>query len=638
MGDIKINDDMAEKLFKSCNSGYFSENWFINRDIICSKSILDNFSKFLKLPNDFKIAKLVWKKIFFKLFFENSNEFLMILLQRGRIEENEELSLVKNCGDYTIWHKGKNKIDYSNSFKHLNLENFKTFLSETFLNIFLDENSVIRYNNKIYKNAIKLNFNEHYYFFWGRRESKHLFFSYGLYNTRIGGRLFVQYESKYSYIQHRDYECRMMGEHQNKIHHNSVLDISNLSYSEPCKKSKYGNINKNKSSMLDTSESVLYDEDLINGGNKNLINLIEKIHSKNPKEDIYINCCCTPLIIGDDINGIARRLSSEKKCIIASNRVGDTIDGKDSPKDNFLLKYKNSISEYKQKRVQKSPNYANLVGFPEGKILDELIAMLSKVGLKYNSHLIPKISENRVLESLKAELNVLYPNENYKNINSEFFEQLPTSFLYVPPPFGFKRTFEWISRIAEFFGIRINDNHEWRLYYGSLFDKFEKLRILAKNHTIGLVLSKYDVERVVDESKSFESIPLLPLLEDMGFNLSILIYSERNEFISLKSKLYEKIDIKHEIKYCVDSDEIGFWLSRKDIDIIYSDYAFDERISRSGKNRFSISIGFEMGFEGAIRNINKVLKIASHKFNKKNNAFFSDNKEIFNDYNLVIMI
>lgn len=600
----------TQEFYTDGNGGFFTEDWFLNREIICGNEAKRKFELMLSLPSGLRIKKVLWRpeRFIISLSKKNGEDYSKILLsrekRRDKIPSVQGISLKYIGSDDNV----KKEI----------LENLLRWLSENrfsdlFLTIFMDESSTIRKDGEVYRNIVRLNFNEWYYFHFGSRESTFLFMNQGPFSTRIGGRLHIRHKNSPMQVQHADYECWRMHDHTNDPHHNSFMDVPSIEYDSP---EPYEEMSENEQddTQMPDAKSVLYDDDIIKGGASNLSKVISDIHAKCPGRDIFVNCCCTPLIIGDDVKGVMRKASGQGKGNLAYNDVAE-----ETPKDQFLEAYKDLVDS--SKSVKRIPKTLNLVGFPTDKSIDEMSELIELGGAEVRMKLLPEISEKIIEKSLSSELQVLFPNQNYERIFSEFFEKIGQKTIKPLTPYGFTRTLDWYYSLFDALGM--TPSKEWEEKVSNLKEKYDDLKLRAAEHKIGMVIANHDFERLIDETKFFESIPFLNFLEDMGFKMSILVYSQREEFTAMRDAIQAKTEREHEIAYCVDADVLEQWLSRKDIDLIYSDFMFDERVSRNGKNKISLSVGMEMGFEGAIRTSERILRIAKRRFNTNYSRFFS---------------
>ena len=272
----------------------------------------------------------------------------------------------------------------------------------------------------------------------------------------------------------------------------------------------------------------------------------------------------------------------------------------------------------------KIPRSINLVGYPKNS-LNELTKSLDILDITVNKIILPEIKSDDFDDYLSAHVQVLYPNILYDNIYNMIFHKIKCPILEISTPYGFRLTIDWIKKISNHFDINLDDSEEWNNYFMNLKIQYDNLSIHADKFTLGLVFSPNDLKYILNPKYFLNSIPLIKFLEDMGFKLDILIYSTKRDYIEYRKKLIDLMHYKdkHLVSYCTDDDEMDLWLNKKTINAIFSDYKYDRRISFHGKNRFSLSVNFERGFEGAIRTLKRLLHICSFRFNNTYANFFN---------------
>ncbi len=77
-----------------------------------------------------------------------------------------------------------------------------------------------------------------------------------------------------------------------------------------------------------------------------------------------------------------------------------------------------------------------------------------------------------------------------------------------------------------------------------------------------------------------------------------------------------------------DYSEFKNWIKEKQIVSVYSDFNMDSRLSKEGVNRFSLGLGFEKGFAGGLRTLNKLLENCRQSFNRRYHTYFNDERRI----------
>jgi nitrogenase molybdenum-iron protein beta chain len=201
----------------------------------------------------------------------------------------------------------------------------------------------------------------------------------------------------------------------------------------------------------------MLEKHVIYGGEELLEESLEKaIETFNP-ELIVIQGSVIPFLIGDDIAGIASLVSKKRgiKIIALSNPnyKGNQLDGYKHTVNHYVT----DIMEPPKQQLDKS---VNLLGVFPGEYnwrndLKEGLRLLRALGLTINSVLVgDQIRVKDIALAPQAQANVLFYPEvglSAAQLMEEKFgiPVIDTKF----PPIGSEATKDWISQIAQFFGL-----------------------------------------------------------------------------------------------------------------------------------------------------------------------------------------
>jgi len=404
-----------------------------------------------------------------------------------------------------------------------------------------------------------------YFFQWGNEATSLLFLCHDIFKTRVGGKKSVR--GSFCQINYADYECHMMSHHLDEPEHISFVDIPPPITAET-------GVNKRGENV------ILSEYEIIMGGD--IQSSIEAVMEEGM--DIVVHCCCTPVVVGEDVKSVVENLNKMYSRDIVYNDV--TVDGSS---DKLLKAYEPSVKDRKG---------INLIGFPKGDVLDELSRHIRRQGIEINAVAVPDLTDEIYERCLGAELQVLFPSKVYDKVY-DVIRGMGIPCIEPTAPYGVGNTDRWLRDICERLGVA-----------------FKKSAMAHKKigMTAGLVLSEEDVERMIDPSIHYNSIPLLDVLRDMGFKLKILLFCKASRYGVLAKRLdADRIDFLN------DKDRLDSWL--RGVDAVFSDFRHDMRISRSGKNRISLNV-FEMGYEGANRTYLRLEKMCGFKFNKRFHKFY----------------
>lgn len=619
----------------SNESNLYTEKWFTNRDILGGKKTKKMFLNILKLKNTYALKKIVWKKKYFLIFLNNPKK--TILLKKYNIQEMDAYNsyhLKIISGEAVILCKEKWKKSTSYLLKNLR-ESLKNIPFEKILEtIFMDEGSIIRTSDGIIsKNNLDLKNYSSYFSSWGSKESKLWFIAPDIIKKyTLPSYLDLKYKEDLQIVQHGDFECLKMGgelDSSNNLEFIHFVDIPrpiNYEYNS-IKRLKKRDIAATLGFIENMNNSVLYDKEIIFGGMENLKKIVRKIHKTHPNSDILMMSSCTPFIIGDDLPLIYKEISK---------KIKTKIMYKDVVRTNLYEDYFKEISALINKgSPQKKYRTVNLVGFLKNNFFFEILDILKILEIGLNQSCLPGIHKENFLNYKSAEIQILFPNYNYEWIYKQFFRKIDLPTISPDQPYGFKLTTNWINQVCTYLQINPKKNKEWSSKYSTLEKKYKELNREAEKLCLGIIISEEDVKRTIhpDYSKVSKitiieqnqpSIPLINFFEDMGFKLKIMIVSSKDKYFDIKEKIENSLNKKENcaISYCKDIDILEEWLNKKEIDAIYSDFIFDKRITGKGKNRLSNDVYFEMGYEGAIRTLERIIRICKSNFNSKYCKFY----------------
>ncbi len=615
--------------YTEANAGFFSKDWFTRREIILGNSGMKIFKKLFGLKRSSNLLqKVIWKKSYFYIIFRGAGTQVLVK-EYSREEETDgaykSFDRIRPAGKSVVLLKGKPDEVMKQAISNLT-KNLKGFsMSKLFTAIFLDSTAICKTDESVERNSKDFpELTPWYYFNWGTVHTPFMFVAQDIFQTRNGGeRLIRPPEEKMINIEHADYECRLMSKNQVQNHNKSFLDV-------PVHFRNQKRINKRRITRepsntnllrkISSRDSVLYDRETIEGGTTNLKQVIQHVlETDKGTNNIMINSCCSPVIIGDDVHSLADHLSTELGCNIFSSDVS---------REDFSAGYKKSIEKkigaFKKRKDALKEN-VNLVGFPK-ESLGELQMLLKLSGINVHQTILPEISDKDFDNYLEAEVQVLFPHAGYAEIYRDIFQKIPISTIKPPAPYGFDRTIRWLETIL--IQQEATFNEELSNYLKRSKKIYNDIKKQSEGIGIGFILSDIDIEKFSFPEKFFKGIPILSFLEDMGFMIHVAIYTQKKNYLSYKTMIRREFNNKgHSISFIETLDELENFIKRDEIDMIYSDFKYDCRISRVGKNRISISAAYEMGIAGAIRTLKRLLKVNTRRFHKTFAEQFADSYE-----------
>jgi len=423
-------------------------------------------------------------------------------------------------------------------------------------------------------------------------------------------------------IVHGDNECVYMADQPDPLHFTGIVDMGAMQETAvlfPGREKIPRDLGNRSMNTIDGNiASILYDEDIIQGATLRLKQLLNAIAKAGITSDLLVNCTCTPLIIGDDVCSLIKNVNAQKH---TSFLYCDAV--KQSANDIYFEYVKTLVAGLK--KYSPISGTINLVGFPQMTGVAELINVLAMREIRINTCVLPRIGPLNCAEYYKGQLQVFFPNADNMNLYEQIFFPLDRPHIMLDAPYGFKRTRDWVEGIGGHFQITPAAEIRWHSFYDEKEIKWTMLTQKARHYRVGMVVSPDDVPRLCDPVSSVACLPLIPFLEEMGFALDIFIYCPPERFMGLREKISALFSCTedHRITHGFGTKAVHQWLRESECVCVYSDLLIDPRLSRSGKTRFSIA-DFEMGFDGALRTIQRLLGKCENIFYSRYRHYFEE--------------
>lgn len=335
--------------------------------------------------------------------------------------------------------------------------------------------------------------------------------------------------------------------------------------------------------------------DVIHGGGRKLEAALDAALAKaRGLEAIVVHSTCVPTVIGDDAAAaIERRRGRAGVPIVYTNPAAN----QEADLGRLLLG-----------RVREDPAFAkiprrercvNLVGFPQGPALRELILLLKETGIEVNACMMPALSLDEARRYLAAGLQIFYPRADYEKTYQEVFKSFPIESLEAEGPYGIEGARRWLCALAAPFGLEEKAGAVFEKALGPLASEWGRAQEEARGHRLAFVVDPAHISRLT-EPKELCGVPVVRTLREMGFGVEVLLYGEgRASLPGFKTP-----------------KELEARLRRGSFEAVYSEYFFDERLTRAGKSQFSLSC-FEMGIQGALRTVERLNGICRWPFYRR---------------------
>jgi hypothetical protein len=305
---------------------------------------------------------------------------------------------------------------------------------------------------------------------------------------------------------------------------------------------------------------------------------------------------CTPIVMGEDFQGLARRCAKEIKGTSVSWSQKDRDEN-----NNFGEHLKTLLSRPGFFRTPAARAAVNLFHFPMGYRSEELIPFLADIGIKTNISLFPEVEFPVLADLPKAHWQVFCERSSYPSRARELLAATPRKVLTVRAPYGLERTKECLQAIAAAAGKERAFKSAWRRRLAGFLPSWEAMRKEAAACRLAFVVSAATLPRLL-ELRYGHGAPLAAMVREMGFGVDILCYDRHGEAPELPRGLEGARMAVFRSPW-----ELERALREGGSQAVFSDIFFDWRISRAGKSRFS-SKDFEMGLEGARRTFQRLLR------------------------------
>ncbi|OGR61414.1 MAG: hypothetical protein A2X36_10850 [Elusimicrobia bacterium GWA2_69_24] len=346
----------------------------------------------------------------------------------------------------------------------------------------------------------------------------------------------------------------------------------------------------------------IQDADVVHGGSKKLKEALDlALKSSEGKAAILVTTTCVPTVIGDDAVGIIEQYRKKTKLPIL---FSSPASGQELNLLEFFFKQVRETPEFKA--VKPEERSLNLIGFPPGFGRDELTSLLGRTGIQVQSMILPRFSVKEIRDFGKAALNLFYPDPSLRAIYKKLFEGMEIRTLTPVAPFGLENTRRWLCEVGKHFGAEELALRAWDDAARGVSEEWDRARERVAGRKVAFVADAEHVRRLADPSGA-SGIPIVSFLKEMGLGVDYLVFLEGKE------PELPKTDGRHSARWFRTPGELDRLLREGDFDAVYSEYFFDQRLTRAGKPQFSAA-DMEMGIHGALRSLERLGNICHWKF------------------------
>ena len=325
----------------------------------------------------------------------------------------------------------------------------------------------------------------------------------------------------------------------------------------------------------------LTEGDIVGGGLGKARQALElAVRETAPGGKVVLNSACVPDLTGEDTAALARAQDGAVR-----------VDHRPSAGQDMVLA---AVRESLRAAVAAPPARASrrpaavLVGVPSGRAQGELRRWLAEAGIDVAACLLPCLSPACFQAARGGDFMIQGSDRLLEKASSEIVAGLALPAVMPPAPYGPLGCRAWLEAVVKNpwtapASLRLADAEaRWKILAGR-----------AREHRLAFVLPRTELARLSDPSWN-AGVPLLPLIQEMGFGVDLLV--EGKDFRTEK--------------------ELGGLLENGEFAAVYSDFYFDHRLSRRGKGQFNLGF-FEPGLEGSLRSLERLLGLCRLTFYRR---------------------
>lgn len=326
------------------------------------------------------------------------------------------------------------------------------------------------------------------------------------------------------------------------------------------------------------------DQDVIKGGGPTLDRTLDAIAAQlDGTELLTYGATCLISVIGDDVDKSLVRFS--KKSSLPVVRFDSTIDPRQRLVD--LVRAEPGFDA-----VRPVPGAINLIGFPWAEGAEGFRAMLATVGVTVNARLLPDLPPVEMRRYRAAELDVIYDWPDAVEPARRLFSEFGVPSLVVPPPVGVEGTRRCFLAIGAALGRSSAFDAVWARHHAAMVGPWTQLRAACEGYRVAFVGAAGRIDDFLAD-RELLGLPALDVLREMGFEVEVW----RTQ--PARSRPLRDLG-PVTARWFENAAELESMLRESDVAAIYSELYFDRRLSRCGKNAFSIQdLGF-IGLDGAL--------------------------------------
>ena len=350
----------------------------------------------------------------------------------------------------------------------------------------------------------------------------------------------------------------------------------------------------------------LEERDMILGTGERADALVEEVRKLSQKaEYLVFTHLCTPIVMGEDFQGLARRCEKE----FGGQAVSWSQKDRDQ-NDNFGDHFRSILGRPGFFEVPDDSSAVNLFHFPKRCREEEISPFLEKIGLRTNIFIFPEVDFSIIDALPRARWQVFCKRTSYPTKIRGLLAKSRRPVVNVTAPYGVEATRECLKGVAAAAGKEMEFETEWKGLMAAFRPRWDEMKKEAEGCALAFVVSEATLPRLLGMRYGFGAPPAT-MVREMGFGIHIVYYDLHGRRPELPAGL-EGADLT----IFRTPSELKRILCEGNFRAVFSDIFFDWRISRAGKARFS-SRDFEMGLEGTLRTFRRLLNICRVPFYRR---------------------
>jgi len=401
-------------------------------------------------------------------------------------------------------------------------------------------------------------------------------------------------------LEHGDREC---------FHSHPWPDAHKWSFFNDPRKSLPGPGARDSRLDIEYIVSEIGEADVVLGAKERLDALLAAARSVADRTELYlVNHLCTPVVIGDDLDGLAWRCEEATgRPVLALSR---DAKAEGSTLERLLVLARSRPS--REPAPDPDPKRINLLGFPRYFCEDELEPLIVALGLTVNAVQVPEVD----LESLgrldRAGLHLFPEASPFADVLQRRLGERPGARVVpLPAPYGVAGTRACLAAVAAAAGRTEAFEPWWQQRWASTAGPWASACEAAQGFRLALVSDELEMQQLIEPATM--GLPLLPVLDEMGFGLDLLQFTRQSagtDGSGVPSGLEDRDVAIHPFRNARELHEL---LAAGRFRAVYSDFACDWRITSAGKASFSRR-HFTPGLAGALSSAEALLTVCRLPF------------------------